>query len=95
MDTLDAIVHAGIDRFRPIVLTSLTTFVGLMPILFERSLQAKFLVPMVISLAFGVLFSSVVTLFLVPCSYYGGFNLKTRISGVIGRKLHGKIAAVS
>jgi len=73
---LDAIVNAGVDRFRPIVLTSLTTFVGLMPILFERSGQAQFLIPMVISLSFGVMLSSGVTLFMVPCTYYGGERLK-------------------
>ena len=74
--TFEAVVNAGVDRFRPIVLTSITTFVGLMPILFERSLQSEFLKPMVISLSFGVAFSSFVTLFLVPCSYYGGTRLK-------------------
>lgn len=73
-----AVVHAGLDRFRPIVLTSLTTFVGLLPILFERSMQAQFLIPMVVSLSFGVLFTSVVTLFLVPVSYYGGSRAWTR-----------------
>lgn len=85
-DTLEAVMHAGVDRFRPIILTSLTTFVGLMPILFERSLQAQFLKPMVISLSFGVLFSTVVTLFLVPCCYYGGFRLKTRVKDLLARK---------
>ncbi len=76
---LDAVLNAGVDRFRPIVLTSLTTLVGLMPILFERSLQAQFLKPMVISLSFGVAFSSFVTLLLVPCCYYGGYRLTQRI----------------
>ncbi|PCK07469.1 MAG: hypothetical protein COA42_14140 [Alteromonadaceae bacterium] len=71
----DAVANAGIDRFRAITLTSLTTFVGLMPILFERSLQAQFLIPMVISLAFGVLFASVVTLYLVPCAYLIGIQI--------------------
>lgn len=84
-DTLSAVLDAGVDRFRPIVLTSLTTFVGLMPILFERSLQAQFLKPMVISLSFGVAFSSVVTLFLVPCCYYGGHRVKQRILAKLGR----------
>ncbi|NIB41645.1 efflux RND transporter permease subunit [Pseudomaricurvus alkylphenolicus] len=69
VDIVKAALTAGQDRFRPIVLTSLTTFVGLLPILFEQSSQAKFLIPMVISLGFGVLFASVVTLFLVPCLY--------------------------
>lgn len=54
-------------RFRPILLTTLSTSLGLMPILFETSLQAKFLIPMVISLAVGILFATLVILFLVPC----------------------------
>ncbi len=71
----DAVLNAGVDRFRPIVLTSITTFVGLLPILFERSGQAQFLIPMVISLSFGVMFSSAVTLFMVPASYFGFYRL--------------------
>ena len=59
---------AGI-RFRPIVLTSITTFIGLVPLMFEPAISAKPLVPMAISLAYGVLCASVVTLFLVPCGY--------------------------
>lgn len=81
-DTMQAIIQAGIDRFRPIVLTSLTTFIGLLPILFERSMQAQFLKPMVVALAFGVMFSSVVTLFLVPCGYHSGYLAKLRIISV-------------
>lgn len=65
----DAVVHAGRERFRPILLTSLTTFAGLTPLLLEKSVQAQFLVPMAISLAFGVLFSTVVTLVFVPSCY--------------------------
>jgi multidrug efflux pump subunit AcrB len=64
-----AIMEAGPARFRAILLTSLTTFAGLLPMLLERSLQAQFLVPLAISLAFGVLFATVVTLFIVPSSY--------------------------
>ncbi len=56
-------------RFRPILLTTATTFLGLAPMLMERSLQARFLIPMAISLAFGVAFATVITLFLVPCLY--------------------------
>ncbi|WP_444899515.1 efflux RND transporter permease subunit [Microbulbifer sp. VAAC004] len=66
---MDAVVQAGRDRFRPIILTSITTFIGLVPIMFERSIQAQFLIPMVISLAFGVLFATAVTLVLVPNLY--------------------------
>ncbi len=66
----EAITEAGMARFRPIMLTSLTTFAGLTPILLERSMQAQFLIPMAISLAFGVLFATLVTLILVPVFYY-------------------------
>ena len=59
----------GAARFRPILLTSITTFAGLAPLLLERGAQADFLKPMAISLAFGVLFATVVTLVLVPAAY--------------------------
>ncbi len=64
-----AIVAASQRRFRPILLTSLTTFFGLMPMIFESSVQARFLVPMAISLGFGVLFATVVVLLVVPVLY--------------------------
>lgn len=67
--TRDAIAKAGTLRFRPIILTSLTTFAGLLPLLFETSLQAQFLIPMAISLSFGVLFATFITLLLVPAFY--------------------------
>jgi multidrug efflux pump subunit AcrB len=60
---------AAVKRFRPIALTSLTTFVGLLPLMTNRSVQAQFLVPMAISLAFGVLLSAGITLFVVPSGY--------------------------
>ena len=66
---LHAVSTAGAARFRPILLTSLTTFFGLLPLLLERSMQARFLVPMGVSLAFGVLFATLITLVLVPCLY--------------------------
>lgn len=56
-------------RFRPILLTTLTTFCGLMPMMLEKSLQARFLIPMAVSLAFGVLFATIITLILVPALY--------------------------
>lgn len=65
----DAAVAAGGRRFRAILLTSLTTFVGIMPMILETDVQAKFLVPMAVSLAFGILFATVITLFLVPGIY--------------------------
>ncbi|MGB0188709.1 MAG: efflux RND transporter permease subunit [Aequoribacter sp.] len=72
MNLYDALVNGARDRFRPIILTSLTTFIGLLPIMSETSVQAQFLIPMVTSLAFGVLFATGVTLVLVPCLYLFG-----------------------
>ncbi len=66
----DAVMHAGTKRFRAIMLTSITTFIGLVPIIFfEVSAQAKIVIPMAVSLAFGVLFATIVTLVLIPCLY--------------------------
>ena len=65
----EAVVAAGVDRFRPILLTSLTTFAGLTPLMMERSMQAQFLIPMAVSLAFGVMFATVITLLVLPCGY--------------------------
>ncbi len=65
----EALVQAGAQRFRAILLTTLTTFFGLLPIMFETSLQAQFIIPMAISLAFGIVFGTVITLFLVPALY--------------------------
>ncbi len=66
----DAVIHAGTKRFRAIMLTSITTFVGLVPIVFfETSMQAKIVIPMAVSLSFGVLFATVVTLVLIPSLY--------------------------
>lgn len=66
---MDAVMIAGASRFRPIMLTSLTTFFGLMPLLFEKSTQAQFLIPMAVSLGFGILFATFITLILVPINY--------------------------
>ena len=66
---LEAISTAGVARFRPVMLTSLTTFMGLLPLLFEKSTQAQFLIPMAVSLGFGILFATLLTLFLVPINY--------------------------
>jgi len=82
-DLIEAVTNSGVRRFRPIVLTSLTTFVGLTPMLLEKSLQAKFLIPMAISLGFGVLFATVITLVLVPVSYMVLEDLKTRRGGPV------------
>ncbi len=64
-----AITSAGIQRFRPIILTTMTTFFGLMPMIFETSRQARFLIPMAISLGFGILFSTLIILIMVPALY--------------------------
>ena len=66
---VDAVVESGTQRFRAIVLTSLTTAAGLMPIMTETSTQAQFVIPMAISIAFGIVFATVITLFLIPCLY--------------------------
>ena len=72
---LSALVKAGVARFRPIVLTSVTTFIGLLPIMFERSTDAQFLQPTVVSLAFGVMFALFVTLLFVPAMYAVGADI--------------------
>lgn len=83
---IDAVRLGGMQRFRAILLTSVTTFVGLVPILHETSLQAQFLIPMATSLAFGVAFATFITLFLVPCVYLMLEDLKW-ITGIWWRGL--------
>ena len=65
----EAVVQGAMNRFRPIVLTSLTTFFGLAPMMFETAMQARFLIPMAISLGFGILFGTAVILVIVPAVY--------------------------
>ncbi len=69
MEVLEAVSTAAVVRFRPVFLTSVTTFVGLIPILLDNSQQAKWLKPMATSLGFGILFASVITLVIVPINY--------------------------
>ena len=69
LPAFDAILEAGIRRFRPIVLTTLTTFGGLTPIILETSRQARQLIPMAISLGFGIIFATAIILIIVPCLY--------------------------
>jgi multidrug efflux pump subunit AcrB len=64
-----AAIKAGTERFRAITLTSLTTFFGLLPILLETSFSAQMVIPMAVSLGFGILFATVITLILIPCLY--------------------------
>lgn len=67
--TFVTVRKAGVARFRPVLLTSLTTFFGLIPLIFEKSTQAQFLIPMAVSLGFGILFATFITLLLVPVNY--------------------------
>ncbi|MCB0330545.1 MAG: efflux RND transporter permease subunit [Bdellovibrionales bacterium] len=76
MSALDAVINAGKRRLRPILLTSLTTFFGLAPMIFETSLQARFLIPMAISIGFGILFATVIILAIVPAFYLAVEDVK-------------------
>ena len=86
VELMEAVRTSGVARFRPIILTSLTTFAGLMPLLFDKSTQAQFLIPMAISLGFGILFATLITLVLVPANYLIAEDIK-RISRWIGRHI--------
>ena len=79
---LDACSQAGADRFRAILLTSLTTFLGLAPLLLETEVQAQFLKPMAASLAFGILFSTLITLILLPVLMVIGKEIKDKLRDV-------------
>jgi len=81
----EVILSAGVRRFRPILLTTLTTFFGLLPMITETSLQAKFLIPMAVSLGFGVLFATGITLVLVPVLY----AILEDIQGAVRRWIEG------
>jgi multidrug efflux pump subunit AcrB len=72
----DALLAAGSRRFRAIFLTTTTTFVGLLPMLFETSTQAQFVIPMALSLSFGIVAATAITLILVPCLYLVVHDLK-------------------
>jgi len=79
LPAIEAIHQAGVRRFRPILLTTLTTFGGLAPMIFETSRQARFMIPMAISLGFGILFATGISLVLVPCLYIYLEDIKTII----------------
>ncbi len=72
----EAVLKSGTARFRPVLLTSITTFAGLTPLLLDDSTQSQFLKPMAISLGFGIVFATVITLIIVPINYYLGHQLK-------------------
>jgi multidrug efflux pump subunit AcrB len=84
----EAVCNAGQARFRPILLTSLTTFAGLLPLYFEKSTQAQFLIPMAVSLGFGILFATFITLLLIPVNYM----ILEDFRGLFGRLFKGKTA---
>lgn len=75
MHIMQAVVTAGPARFRPVLLTSITTFVGLVPLLVGDSTHVKFLIPMAVSLGFGILFATGITLLMVPCVYLIGDDI--------------------
>ncbi len=81
-----AVKNSGVARFRPVMLTSLTTFVGLLPLIFEKSTQAQFLIPMAVSLGFGILFATFMTLFLIPVNYLLLEDLGRGVRRLLGGK---------
>ena len=85
--------EAGVHRFRPILLTSLTTFFGLAPLMWNESLDAAFVVPMAVSLGFGVLFATVITLVLVPTAYMILDDAGRAVRGILGRPVVAESAA--
>jgi len=86
---LDAVIDSGCMRFRAILLTSLTTFFGLLPMLMEDSVQAQFVIPMAVSLGFGIIFATVITLILIPCMYMALEDMR----GLAGSKSRREMAA--
>jgi multidrug efflux pump subunit AcrB len=90
-DLETAIREAGVARFRPILLTSLTTFAGLTPLLLERSLQAQFLIPMAVSLGFGIVFGTFITMVLVPVSYAILEDIRATFIGWMGHNGDGDV----
>jgi multidrug efflux pump subunit AcrB len=90
---IDAVRGAGRGRFRAIFLTELTTFVGLVPMMFERAMFARFMIPLAISLAFGVVFASVITLLIVPCAYVILEDLELLATGTRRRRAAERIDA--
>lgn len=79
MNVMDAVLTAGETRFRPVMLTSLTTFVGLLPLMLNQSTQAQALIPMAVSLGFGILFATIITLIITPVNYLVGRHIKHTI----------------
>ena len=87
MHLIDAVLTAGETRFRPVILTSITTFSGLLPLMFNKSTQAQALIPMAVSLGFGIMFATLITLIMIPVMYITGRQLKYALLGLF-RKAH-------
>ena len=85
MDIATAVREAGVNRFRAVLLTSVTTFVGLVPLMTTKSFHAAFMVPTAVSLAFGVLFATFITLMLVPTAYLILDDIQRTIRTLLGR----------
>ena len=81
----DAVIGGVSGRLRPVMLTSITTFAGVAPLMLETSVQARFLIPMAVSLAFGVLFATLVSLLLVPCLLVVSNDVKGLVTGWLAR----------
>lgn len=90
-DLKSAVSNAAATRFRPVLLTSMTTFVGLAPLLVDGSQQAKFLKPMATSLGFGIMFATAITLLIVPVLYIVAHNAKHQLAGFLRRQWHGAL----
>jgi multidrug efflux pump subunit AcrB len=84
MDVREAVVQGTKQRFRPILLTSLTTFLGVYPLIMETSLQAQFLIPLAVSIGYGVLFGTVIIVLTVPAVFMAQYYISTGLSAVIG-----------
>ncbi len=91
---VEAAIRAARSRFRPIILTSATTFLGLAPIIFlEKSLQAQIVIPMAVSLGFGIIFATIITLLLIPTLYLIGDDLVRSMQRLLGRERSGMVEA--
>ncbi len=86
MDSFNAVTAAAVSRFRPIILTTLTTFLGLAPMIFETSRQALFLIPMAVSLGYGIVFATFITLVLIPSLYMINEDIKRGFNFITKRK---------
>lgn len=83
MDVRDAVVEGTKQRFRPILLTSLTTFLGVYPLIMETSLQAQFLIPLAVSIGYGVLFGTVIIVLTVPAVFMAQYYISKGLSGIL------------